>query len=65
MKTNLANGFIKASKLLTGVPILFFYKLNSSLRLCVDNQGLNSLMIKNWYLLLLIEKFLDWLGQDK
>ena len=65
IKTNLANGFIQASKSLAGVPILFVRKLNGSRRLCVNYQKLNNLIIKNWYLLSLIGKSLDQLSQAK
>ena len=47
IKTNLANSFIWASKLLASAPILFVCNYNSSLRLCVNYQGLNNLIIKN------------------
>ena len=59
IKTNLANGFIKASKLPADTPILFVCKPNSSFRLCVNHQGLNNLIIKNRSLLPLICESLD------
>ena len=62
IKTNLANAFIKASKSPADTPILFVCKPNGSLRLCVNYRGLNNLMIKNQYLLPLIDESLDWLG---
>ena len=65
IKTDLANGFIWASKLLASALILFIYKLNNRLYLCLNYQGLNDLMIKNRYLLPLIGKLLDWLDQAK
>ena len=65
IKANLASGFIRLSKFPAGAPILFVRKKNSSLRLCVDYRGLNSLTIKNCYLLLLIGKLLDCLGRVK
>ena len=65
IKTNLANSFILALKLLTDALILFFYKLDDSLHLFVNYQGLNNLTIKNWYPLSLIEESLDWLSQVK
>ena len=49
IETNLANGFIKLSKLLTGALILFDQKSESFLLLCVDYQGLNAPTINNWY----------------
>lgn len=60
--TNLANGFIKPFKSLTDAPILFISKLNGSLQLYLNYQRLNNLIIKNKYLLSLIDEFLDWLG---
>ena len=65
IKTNLANGFIQALKSPASGLILFVRKLNGSLCLCVDYRGLNNLIIKNRYPLLLIGKSLDWLGQAK
>ena len=63
IETNLANGFIKAPKSPVDSPILFVCKPNSSFYLCVDYQGLNNFIIKNWYLLPLIGEFPDWLSQ--
>ena len=63
--TSLSNGFIWALKSSAGAPILFVRKLNDSLCLCVDYQEFNNLTIKNWYPLLLIGEFLDWLGWAK
>ena len=65
IKTNLANGFSRASNWPIGAPILFVHKPNSSFCLCINYQGLNNLIIKNWYPLPLIGKSLDWLGQAK
>ena len=59
IETTLANGFIQASKLPAGAPILFVRKPNSSFCLCVNYRGLNNLTIKNWYRLPLIGKSLD------
>ena len=65
IETNLANGFIRLSKLPAGTPILFDQKSNGFLRLCVDYRGLNSLTIKNRYPLLLIVMLLDRLGRAR
>ena len=65
IKTNLANGFIRPFKSLAGAPILFNYKPNESLHLCVNYCGLNNLIINNQYPLPLIGKLLDSLGQAK
>ena len=47
IEINLANGFIRPSKSPAVAPILFDWKLDGSLRLCVDYRGLNNLTIKN------------------
>ena len=65
IETHLKTGFIRPSKSLGGAPILFDKKPDNSLWLCVNYQGLNNLMIKNWYPLPLIGEALDWLGRAK
>ena len=65
IKTNLVNGFIRPLKSPAGAPILFLHKLNGSLWLFVDYQGLNNLTIQNQYLLPLISESLDQLGRAK
>ena len=65
IKTNMANKFIRLSKSLAGAPILFDWKSNGSLQLCVNYQGLKNVTIKNRYLLPLIGKLLDRLGRAK
>ena len=65
IKTNLANGFIRPSKSPAGAPILFDQKSDGSLRLYVNYQGLNNLIIKNLYPLPLIEKSLDRLRRAR
>ncbi len=62
IENNLANGFIRPFKSPVGALILFDNKPNSSLRLCVDYQGLTNLTIKNRYPLPLVGKSLDRLG---
>ena len=47
IKNNLANGFIRSSKSLTRLHILFNKKLDKRLGLYVNYQGLNNLIIKN------------------
>ena len=59
IKTNLANGFIRPCKSPAGALIFFVQKLDGSLRLYVNYQDLNNLMIKNRYLLPLINKSLN------
>ena len=61
IEANLAD-FITPSKSPSGAPILFVWKKDGSLRLCVDYRGLKNLTIKNCYLLLLIGELLDCLG---
>ena len=56
IKNNLTNGFIRPFKSLAGALIFFDKKSNSNLRLCIDYQGLNNLIIKNQYLLPLVGK---------
>ena len=65
IKTILVNGFIWPSKSPVGASILFDGKLDRSLRLCVNYWDLNNITIKNQYLLSLIGKLLDWLGQAR
>ena len=65
IETHLKTGFIRPSKSFAGAFIFFDKKPDGSLHLCVDYWGLNNLTIKNQYLLPLIGKSLDWLGQVK
>ena len=65
IKINLANSFIKASKLLADAPILIVCKSNAIFCLYVNYQRVNNFTIKNLYLLLLIEEFLNWLNWAK
>ena len=65
IKTHLKSRFIRPSKSPAGIPILFHKELDGSLRLCVDYQELNNLIIKNWYPPPLIGESLNWLGQAK
>ena len=61
----MANGFIRPSKSPTCASILFDRKLDGSLRLCIDYQGLNNLTIKNRCPLPLIGELLDRLKRAK
>ena len=47
IETNLANEFIRLSKLPANTPIFFDWKLNRSFRLCVNYRKLNNLKVKN------------------
>ncbi len=62
MDKNLANRFISPSKSSAGAPVLFTPKLNRTLRFCVDYRRWNSMTIKSWYLLSLINEILDRLS---
>src|SRR6266436_4608260 len=55
----LEKGWIRPSKSLVGVLILFVPKLNRTIRLYIDYRGLNKITIKNRYLLLLVSEILD------
>ena len=65
IETYLRIGFIWPFKSITDTHILFNKKADSSLSLCVDYQGLNNLIIKNWYLLPLISKALNQFNRAK
>ena len=65
IKTHLKTGFIQPFRSPADAPILFDKKQDNSFWLCVDYQGLNNLIIKNWYLLPLIGKVLDQLSRAK
>ena len=56
---NLAKGFIRESSSPAGYPILFVPKKNGKLRLCVDYQKLNDIIIKNCYPLPCINEIMD------
>jgi len=56
---NLATGLICPSCSSHGALVLFIWKKDSSLRLCIDFQGLNQISKKDQYPLLLISNLLD------
>lgn len=62
IETYLKTELIRSSKSLAGALKLFHKKFDNSLQLYINYQELNNLIIKNWYSLPLIVKFLDWLG---
>ena len=64
-ETHLKTGFIWPSKSPLGATILVDKKLNGSLHLYIDYQGLNNLTIKNRYTLTLIEESLNRQGHAK
>ena len=61
----LKTGFNQHSKSPVGTLILFDKKPDGSLRLCVNDWGLNNLIIENRYPLPLIRKSFNRLGQAK
>ncbi len=62
IETQLKIGFIQPSKSSASALIPFDKKLDHIFYLCVDYWGLNNLIIKNWYLLLLTGKALACLS---
>jgi hypothetical protein len=56
---NLKKKYIKSLTLLTRYPVLFVPKLNGKLRMCVDYRQLNTIIIKNRYILSLIHEMQD------
>ena len=65
IETNLDNTFIRPSKSLASILILFERKSDGSLWLCVNYSSLNNLIIKNQYPLPLIEESLDRLRRAR
>ena len=65
IKTNLANKFIKPSKLLVSAPIFFNQKSDGFLRLCFNYWGLNNFTINNQYPLALVGESLNRLGRTR
>ena len=61
----LKNSYIKFSNLFASTFILFIKKKNDSLKLYVNYKNLNKIIVKNRYLLSLIEKNLDKLEKVK
>jgi hypothetical protein len=57
----LKQGYSSPSVSLWGAPVLFLKKKNSTMRLCIDYRGLNTLTVKNKYPLSLIDKLFDQL----
>jgi len=53
---HLNKGFICSSILLVAAPILLAKKLGGGIRFCVDYRGLNTITIKNRYLVPLIRE---------
>ena len=62
---NLIKEFIQASSFSAASPVLFVHKPEDDLWFCVNYRGLNAIMIKNCYLLLLIRKILNWMSKTQ
>ncbi len=65
IETHLKTEFIWPSKSPVDVSIFFDKKLDNSLCMCVNYQGLNNLTIRNRYLFPPIGEALDYLGWTK
>ena len=61
----LEKGLIQPSSSLLGCPAIFMKKKDKSLRMCVDYQPLNAVMIKNKYPLPRIDILFDQLSKAK
>ena len=55
----LEKGWIRPSKSLIGILILFTLKSNGTIKLYIDYYSLNKIIIKNYYLLPLVSEILD------
>ena len=58
---NLEKGFIQSSSSPAASPVLFIKKPEEGLHFCVDYWALNTMTIKNYYSLSLIQETLDCL----
>ncbi|GJX55221.1 putative reverse transcriptase domain-containing protein, partial [Tanacetum coccineum] len=58
---DLLPGFIRPSSSPWGAPVLFVKKKDGSFQMCIDNQELNKLTVKNRYPLLRIDDLFDQL----
>lgn len=59
LDVNLGKGWIRRSKSLVSAPIVFAWKKDGSIRVCMDYQNLNAVTIKNRYPLPLIPELTD------
>lgn len=57
----LEKGFITPLKSLSGALVFYIKKKDSGLRFYIDYQDLNKIILKNKYLLSLIQTLLDFL----
>ena len=62
INNTLAKGWIRESKSSVSAPVLFIPRKSGKLRLYVDYRGLNALIVKNYYLLPLINELLNRLN---
>ena len=65
LKELLDTGYSQRSKAPYGASVLFQRKHDGSLRLCIDYQALNKLIVKNMYHIPLIAYLFDQLGRAK
>lgn len=65
MKELLEASYIRPSKALYRVPVLFQKKKDGSLHPCIYYRALNKVTVKNKYLILLIADLFDSPGQAK
>lgn len=60
LNENLVEEFIYLNRSYAALPILFVKKLENKLQICIDYWSLNIVIIKNLYLLLLIQETLNY-----
>ena len=65
LNTVLVKDWIQLSTSSAEVSILFVFKKDREIRLCVNYRGLNKIIIKNCCLLFLINEILDWMIDAK
>ena len=65
VEDQLRKGYIRPSKLLQMLPVLFVGKKDSGKRMVMDYCNLNSQTVKNSYPLLLITELIDNMGSKK
>ena len=65
INNSIKKGIIRESILLIRVLIFFIGKKDRGIRLIVNYRGLNNIIVKDWYILLLIDKLRDYLGKAK
>jgi len=62
---NLKKGYIRLLSLPVRYPVLFVFKLNGKLRMCVDYRQFNTITVKNRYILPLIHEMQDRIKEIK